>query len=109
MDQHSKYNCQKVEKKCNSQVFFLIGIDAKQDQQTNTGSVQQSGDQMADGQYAVQVHLRQQDRGTAVGNQADQAGEKQAADRSGGNSGGQTLLPQKEKGQIQNDRNDKYK
>ena len=108
MDQHSESDGQKVEKKGNTQVFFLIRIDPKQNQQTDTGSVQQSGNQMAGRQYAVQVHLRQQYRGTAIWDQTDQSGEKHSADWSGRNDGGQTLLPQKEKAQIQNDRNHKY-
>ena len=109
MDQHSENDGQKVEKKCNTQVFFWIRIDPKQNQQTDTGPIQQTGNQMAGRQYTVQVHLCQQDRGAAVGDQADQTGEKHPADRTGRNDSGQTLLTQKVKAQIQNDRNEKDK
>ena len=107
MDQHSENDGQKVEKKRNTQVFFLIRIDPKQDQQTDAGPIQQAGNQMTGRQYTVQVHLCQQNRGAAVGDQADQTGEKHPADRTGSNDSGQTLFSQEEKAQIQNDRNQK--
>ena len=109
MNDHSEKDRNKIEKYGDLQVFFIIRVNSKKDQKTDTGTIQQTGDQMARGEHSVEIHLRQKNGHTTVRDQSDQCGNKKTEDGPGSDDSVELVLTEKQKAYIQNNSDEKDK
>ena len=101
MNQKAESNSQAVKDQGHSKVLPMIGIDSEKNQKSDTGSIQKTCNEMAYRKHTMQIHLRQEYRCTAVWNQSDQSGNKNAGYRTGSNVRDHSLLSDSLKCQIQ--------